>query len=239
MSTPHKNARGPDRPNEKKLGKAISPPPCERCVHIYPLRYGVADRTWDKGVFPTLSTAGYPKLAAGKAYGLRVLRPGTYVYLCYFQNGRMWTQHYQVTDDMRFARIWWTRADEHDAISGRLALPETATAKPYLSAPSSETADAVAAADRQAYEIDNNHALHKRHRHKQNFQSVQKRATPDAYAKRRDLVRFDANDNADLFLGNQPSLALFPQQEPLVFTRGTWLTDPIDEELLAPVAEPK
>ncbi len=38
---------------------------------------------------------------------------------------------------------------------------------------------------------------------------------------------------------NQPSLALFPQREPLVFTRGTWLTDPIDEELLAPVAEPK
>jgi len=38
---------------------------------------------------------------------------------------------------------------------------------------------------------------------------------------------------------NQPSLALFPRQEPLVFTRGTWLTDPIDEKLLAPVREPQ
>ncbi len=324
MTTPHKKALSPDRPNEKQLGKAISPPSCQRCVPIYPLRYGVAERTWDKGVFPTLSAEGYPALTAGKAYGLRVLRPGTYVYLCYFQNGRMWTQHYQVTDDMRFARIWWTPADEEDAIPGRLARPETVSAKPYLSAPATKEADvvylltsetmltharlwsiendtggirsrlatkvrpaggveqphvfniallayatpelrrpdlsgksgyytwseisapqsfptyetvipgahvelapikdivplavvlhdpigvmselahlvAVAAADRQAYEIDNNHAYTSATVIKQYLQSVQKRATPEAYAKRRDLVRFDANDDADRFLGN-------------------------------------
>ena len=324
MTTLHKKALGPDRPNEKQLGKAISPPSCQRCVPIYPLRYGVAERTWDKGVFPTLSAEGYPALTAGKAYGLRVLRPGTYVYLCYFQNGRMWTQHYQVTDDMRFARIWWTPADEDDAIPGRLARPETVSAKPYLSAPATQEADvvylltsetmltharlwsiendtggirsrlatrvrpaggveqphvfniallayatpelrrpdlsgksghytwseisapesfptyetvipgayvelvpikdivpqavvlhdpigvmselahlvAVAAADRQAYEIDNNHAYTSATVIKQYLQSVQKRATPEAYAKRRDLVRFDANDDADRFLGN-------------------------------------
>ena len=324
MTTPHKKALGPDRPNEKQLGKAISPPSCQRCVPIYPLRYGVAERTWDQGVFPMLSAEGYPALTAGKAYGLRVLRPGTYVYLCYFQNGRMWTQHYQVTDDMRFARIWWTSADEEDAIPGRLARPETVSAKPYLSAPATQEADvvylltsetmltharlwsiendtggirsrlatkvrpaggveqrhvfniallayatpelrrpdlsgksgyytwseisapesfptyetvipgayvelvpikdivplsvvlhdpigvmselahlvAVAAADRQAYEIDNNHAYTSATVIKQYLQSVQKRATPEAYAKRRDLVRFDANDDADRFHGN-------------------------------------
>jgi len=38
---------------------------------------------------------------------------------------------------------------------------------------------------------------------------------------------------------NQPSLAFFPLREPLVFTRGTWLTDSIDEKLVAPVQEPK
>jgi len=38
---------------------------------------------------------------------------------------------------------------------------------------------------------------------------------------------------------NQPNLALFPQQEPLVFTSGAWLIDPIREELVAPVQEPK
>lgn len=323
MTAPHKKALGPDRPNEKQLGKAISPPACQRCVPIYPLRYGVAERSLDKGVFPTLGTEGYPELAAGKAYGLRVLRPGTYVYLCYFENGRMWTQHYQVTDDMRFARIWWTRADDQDDIPGRLARPETVSARPYLSAPESKTADvvylltseamltharlwsiendvdgirtklatkvrpsggveqphvfniallaqatpelrrpslngrsgypwseislpesfatydtvitgahvelvpikdivplavalhdpvgvvselahlvAVAAADRQVYEIDNNHAYTSATVIKQYLQSVQKRASPEDYAKRRALVRFDQNDNVDALFGN-------------------------------------
>lgn len=323
MTQPYKKALGPDRPNEKQLGKAISPPACQRCVPIYPLRYGVAERSWEEGVFPTLSTDGYPELAAGKAYGLRVLRPGAYVYLCYFQHGRMWTQHYQVTDDLRFARIWWTREDDQDDIPGRLARPEIASARPYLSAPESKTADvvylltsetmltharlwriennvdgirtrlattvrpsggveqphafniallahatpelrrpgsherpgytwseislpesfttydtvipgahvelvpikdvvplavvlhdpigvvselahlvAVAAADRQVYEIDNNHAYTSATVIKQYLQSVQEQATPQAYAKRRDLVRFDQNSNADVLFGN-------------------------------------
>jgi len=323
MTKPYKKALGPDRPNEKQLGKAISPPACQRCVPIYPLRYGVAERSWEDGVFPTLSTDGYPELAAGKAYGLRVLRPAAYVYLCYFQHGRMWTQHYQVTDDLRFARIWWTREDDQDDTPGRLARPEIASARPYLSAPESKTADvvylltsetmltharlwriendvdgirtklattvrpsggveqphalniallahatpelrrpgsnekpgytwseislpesfttydtvipgahielvprkdivplavvlhdpigvvselahlvAVAAADRQVYEIDNNHAYTSATVIKQYLQSVQERATPQAYAKRRDLVRFDQNSNADVLFGN-------------------------------------
>ncbi|MCA8467122.1 hypothetical protein LGN31_14860, partial [Burkholderia cepacia] len=91
METTCKKALCPDRPGEKKIGQATSAPPCERGVPIYPLRYGIADRVLEKKVFPTLSTDGYPALTGGKAYGLRVLRPGTYVYLCYFENGRMWT----------------------------------------------------------------------------------------------------------------------------------------------------
>ncbi|WP_438858182.1 toxin VasX [Achromobacter spanius] len=143
MTTTYKIALGPDRPNEKQLGKAISAPPCHRCIPVYPLRYGIADRALDKDVFPTLDTKGYPALASGKAYGLRVLRPGTYVYLCYFENGRMWTQHYQVTEDVRFARIWWSRADETDATPGRHARPDTVGAKSFLSAPDSKTAESV------------------------------------------------------------------------------------------------
>ncbi|KWB28990.1 hypothetical protein WL34_32390 [Burkholderia cepacia] len=38
---------------------------------------------------------------------------------------------------------------------------------------------------------------------------------------------------------NQPSLVLLPQREPLVFTRGTWFTDSIDDELIAPVKDPE
>ena len=143
MTTPYKKALSPNRPNEKRLGMAISPPPCERCIPIYPLRYGISDRAIDKAVFPTLTTAGYPALAGSKAYGLRVLRPGTYVYLCYFENDRMWTQHYQVTPDVRFARIWWGPSDEDDATPGRLARPDTAGARVFLSAPESKTAEIV------------------------------------------------------------------------------------------------
>lgn len=62
MTTPHKNALGPNRPNEKQLAAAISPLPCERCVPVYPMRYGIADRALDKSIFPTLSTEGYPAL---------------------------------------------------------------------------------------------------------------------------------------------------------------------------------
>ena len=138
-----KKALGSIRPNEKRLGKAISPPPCERGVPLYPLRYGIADYAWDKEVFPRLNTEGYPTLTAGKAYGLRTLRPGTYVYLCYFENGRMWTQHYQVTEDVKFARIWWSYDDDQDATPGRLSRPDTVGATTYLFAPDAETAETV------------------------------------------------------------------------------------------------
>ncbi|SEI38752.1 toxin VasX [Achromobacter sp. NFACC18-2] len=143
MNATYKKALGPVPPNEKRLAKAISPPPCERGVPLYPLRYGIADQPLDEKVFPTLGTENYPTLLAGKAYGLRVLRPGTYVYLCYFENARMWTLHYQVTEDVRFARIWWSHADDNDATPGRLARPDTTGAKPYLLAPETSTAEVV------------------------------------------------------------------------------------------------
>ncbi len=139
----YKKALGAIRPNEKRLGKAISPPPCERGVPLYPLRYGIADYAWDREVFPRLNVEGYPTLTAGKAYGLRTLRPGTYVYLFYFEHGRMWTQHYQVTEDVRFARIWWSDADDDDATPGRLGRPDTVGAQTYLFAPDAKTAETV------------------------------------------------------------------------------------------------
>lgn len=42
-----------------------------------------------------------------------------------------------------------------------------------------------------------------------------------------------------LAIAMNPRLALYPQQEPLVFTSGAWRIDPIREELVAPVQEPK
>lgn len=67
-----KKAVQPDRPGCKTLS-AICPPPCERGVPLYPLRYGVSDQSLNASIYPTLGVEGYPELKAGKTYGLRVL----------------------------------------------------------------------------------------------------------------------------------------------------------------------
>ena len=137
-----KRAVQPDRPGSKTLS-AISPPPCERGVPLYPLRYGVSDQPINAAIYPTLSVEGYPELKAGKAYGLRVLRPSSYVYLFYFRDGRMLTRHYQVTMDLRFAPLWWTEADYNDEAPGRHVPPDIAGSTLYLLAPEASVAQTV------------------------------------------------------------------------------------------------
>ncbi|KNE23794.1 toxin VasX [Achromobacter spanius] len=122
-------------PSSKLLGKAISPPACEAAIPLYPLRYGIADSPYRNDIHQTLATPGYPALTGGKAYGLRVLRPGTYVYLCYFQHGRMWNRHYQVTEDIRFAPIWWGEADYAHSTPGSQVQPDTTGAAPCVWVP--------------------------------------------------------------------------------------------------------
>lgn len=132
----------PDSPNAKTCD-SLSAPPCEHGIPLYPLRYGIADQPYDAKAYPKLSVAGYPALQGGKAYGLRVLRPGTYVYLFFYQGGRMMTTHYKVTADVRFAPIKWTAADYNDDAPGRVARPDETRATPYLLAPDKGTADTV------------------------------------------------------------------------------------------------
>lgn len=127
LQTPH--------PSAKQVGKAISPPPCEAGVPIYPLRYGIADAPYRSDLHTLLQTPGYPVLQGGKAYGLRVLRPGTYVYLLYVDHGQMWNRHYQVTEDIRFAPIWWSDADYEHSTPGSQSRPDVTGAAPYLLAP--------------------------------------------------------------------------------------------------------
>ncbi|MFK1566620.1 toxin VasX [Pseudomonas aeruginosa] len=143
MTTSYKKALSPAHPSEKRAGAALSPPPCAGGIPIYPLRYGVSERKIDSEIFPKLSTAGYPSLAGGKDYGLRVLRPGTYVYLFYFENERMWTMHHMVTADGRFARIWWSTADYESSTPGSISLPDTGNATTHLIAPETKRADTV------------------------------------------------------------------------------------------------
>lgn len=143
MSRPSfKRAVQPDRPGSKTLN-AISLPPCERGVPLYPLRYGVSNQPINASIYPTLGVEGYPELKAGKAYGLRVLRPGSYVYLFYFRDGRMLTRHYQVTMDVRFAPLWWSEADYNDEAPGRHVPPDIAGSTLYLLAPETSVAQTV------------------------------------------------------------------------------------------------
>ena len=142
MCTSHKKALQPPHPSEAVVGKFINNLPCQRCIPVYPLRYAISDTPLGK-VSGELSTAGYPKLKGGKHYGLRVLRPGNYAYLFYFENGRMWTQHYLVTNDGRFASLWWSEKDQNDPIPGSHARPDIFGATAYIPAPESRTADTV------------------------------------------------------------------------------------------------
>ena len=133
----------PPHPSAKQLGKAISPPPCERGVPLYPLRYGITEKPLDANVFHTLTVGLYPKLIDGKTIGLRVLRPRSYVYLFFRQHGRMWTRHYQVTDNIRFAPIWWTDADYAADVPGRAQAPDEAGAARFLLVPPGVEDDTV------------------------------------------------------------------------------------------------
>ncbi|MFE0502020.1 toxin VasX [Lysobacter soli] len=140
MCKNHKAALQTAHPGETCAGQGIGNLPCQHGVPLYPLRYGITLAPFDAKALPTLETKGYPALKGGMAYGLRVMRPGSYVYLFHFRDGRMRTQQYLVTDKAEFAPVWWTDADYKDAAPGRLARPHLAGAKPYLFAPEMGTA---------------------------------------------------------------------------------------------------
>lgn len=143
MCTRHKKALQPPHPSEPIAGQFIGNLPCRRCIPVYPLRYAVSDSPFDNIALPRLDITDYPALKGSMHYGLRPLRPACYVYLFYFQGGRMWTQHYQVTEDARFAALWWTEQDNDCTTPGLHARIDTVGATAYLPAPESDVADTV------------------------------------------------------------------------------------------------
>ncbi|MDR3410838.1 MAG: hypothetical protein P4L87_07845, partial [Formivibrio sp.] len=143
MCQSHKKALQLPHPSEPIYGVFRNPPACRRCVPIYPLRYGIADSAFDRTALPHLNIQGYPALKGGKHYGLRVLRPGSYVYLFYFKDERMWTQHYQVTDNGRFAALWWSEKDREAQTPGQHVRPHITGATNYIPAPETSIAKTV------------------------------------------------------------------------------------------------
>ncbi|WP_328825601.1 toxin VasX [Pseudomonas sp. S37] len=125
--------------------KSARPLPRHRANAAFPcIRYVTASPTsLDREIFQTLEVDSYPPLQTAKAYGLRLLRPGCYVYLFYFQHGRMKTRHYQVTEDIRFAHLWWTNDDYNSDTPGSHARPDVVRAAHTVLAPETHIADTV------------------------------------------------------------------------------------------------
>ncbi|HDR9762417.1 TPA: toxin VasX [Burkholderia cepacia] len=140
MATRYDEALGPNHPSEKQVGKAISPPPCEHGIPVYPLRYGVADAPCHAS---TGLSSPYPVLSAGKQQGLRMLRPGCYLYVRYVKDGRMWTRQYSVTENGRFAALWWTEKDYRNEFPGRHARIDGGTDRPYVLIPKEQASGPV------------------------------------------------------------------------------------------------
>ncbi|WP_155630127.1 toxin VasX [Burkholderia cepacia] len=140
MATRYDKALGPNHPSEKQVGKAISPPPCEHGIPVYPLRYGVADAPCHAS---TGLSSPYPVLSAGKQQGLRMLRPGCFLYVRYVKDGRMWTRQYSVTENGRFAALWWTEKDYRNEFPGRHARIDGGTDRPYVLIPKEQASGPV------------------------------------------------------------------------------------------------
>ncbi|MBN3825741.1 hypothetical protein G3O00_19225 [Burkholderia sp. Ac-20384] len=140
MASQYKKALSPDHPSEKRCGKAISPPPCEHGLPIYPLRYGVAEAPCHPG---TALTSPYPVLSGDKQQGLRMLRPNGFLYLCYFENGRMWTRQYQVLENGRLIVLWWTEKDYQVEVPGRHARIDGGSDRPYVLVPKKQASGSV------------------------------------------------------------------------------------------------
>lgn len=140
MSHPHRKALGPEHPSAKQVGQAISPPPCEHGIPIYPLRYGVAEAGCHAS---TGLHSPYPALSGGKQQGLRALRPGSYVYACYFKNKRLWTRQYRVNEQGWLATMWWTQQDYQGDFPGRHARIDTGREQPYLLIPQAQAKEPV------------------------------------------------------------------------------------------------
>ncbi|WP_155637479.1 toxin VasX [Burkholderia cepacia] len=140
MATRYDKALGPNHPSEKQVGKAISPPPCEHGIPVYPLRYGVADAPCHPS---TGLSSPYPVLSAGKQQGLRMLRPGCYLYVRYLKDGRMWTRQYSVTENGRFTALWWTEKDYRNEFPGRHARIDGGTDRPYVLIPKEQASGPV------------------------------------------------------------------------------------------------
>ncbi|KVV54885.1 hypothetical protein WK90_09570 [Burkholderia cepacia] len=72
-----------------------------------------------------------------------MLRPGCFLYVRYVKDGRMWTRQYSVTENGRFAALWWTEKDYRNEFPGRHARIDGGTDRPYVLIPKEQASGPV------------------------------------------------------------------------------------------------
>lgn len=107
----------------------VIPEPAD-CIPLYPLRYGISIEGCSLSTVGDSLASGYPEPPRNKAWGLRLLRPSSIIYLMYHEDGQFRAYPYQVTYDARFAYLPEADRAPEDAI-------------PYLPAPKTDVADTV------------------------------------------------------------------------------------------------
>ncbi|RQP57640.1 hypothetical protein DF159_21725 [Burkholderia ubonensis] len=72
-----------------------------------------------------------------------MLRPGGYLYVRYFKNGRLWTRQYKVTENGRLIAMWWTEKDYQGDFPGRDARIDAGSDRPYVLIPNEQANGSV------------------------------------------------------------------------------------------------
>ena len=112
-------------------------PEQQQALTLYPMRYGLTRNPFPADDFPDMDLSGYDGLGEGWHFGLRPLRPYTYVYLLAQVEGEWRIRVWQVTEDGYFSPLSEPETDEQNAPPWRdiPTLPRVTAALPYLTAP--------------------------------------------------------------------------------------------------------
>ena len=107
-------------------------PEQQQALTLYPMRYGLTRNPFPADDFPDMDLSGYDGLGEGWHFGLRPLRPYTYVYLLAQVEGEWRIRVWQVTEDGYFSPLSEPETDEQNAPPWRdiPTLPRVTAALP-------------------------------------------------------------------------------------------------------------
>lgn len=123
-------------PDQRDKVQVCLPEPQQARI-LYPVRYGITRAPFPAGDFPDMDLSGYEGLGEGWHFGLRTLRPLTYVYLLAQVKEEWRIRVWQVAEDGYFNPISSVSTEEasQPPWQDMPTLPEVTAALPYITAP--------------------------------------------------------------------------------------------------------